>query len=762
VSLGKSLAMLDMSFYLFIGVLLAGILAIRAKWTSVLMIIVYWLVIAAWSIQWISPFSTHTLTWSTVLAIEFSYHIDDLACLFSLLISGIGVLIFIYAVIYTQGYAEQRRKLLSILQLFAVSMLSIVLTDNLLVLFLSWELTSITSYLLIQFNSDKKQANQAAFNSLFITTLGSLAMLTGFVLLQQHTATWSLQESVSQLKLLDEYSASLQAAFYLMLLGAISKSAQFPLHFWLPGAMQAPTPVSAYLHSATMVNAGVYLLARLHPMYSDLPMWYPSLAAFGITTMLVASVVSLLQTDLKAILAYTTLFVLGSMTYLLASQQWLAAEAFVVLLLLHAIYKASLFMLAGVLDKEYGTRDIVQLRGIARGRPGLTVLLIINFSVMAGVPPLIGFVIKEMIYEAKLAAGLTSVSLIAMSFISSILIATVSFKCLYYFFSKRKAAQQTYHTLPFGLLLPSVLSAAIILFSASASLLQTFLASVANDIVIDLPATAVDFYSGLGSLLSMLTVLGGAVILVLGMRLPLQRIAMWLSRWHFHVGFELALQAILYAGRWFTFITQRQSLTCHLQIMFVSLALLLLMCCAPLLNMLQVNYFSYHNFWLSSISVLLISAAASLIYQRALLINMVSFSIIGLAISFLFLVQGAPDVAMTQLLVEILIVVIILVALRNIYIDEISISKKLKAVNAVIAISIGVTLSLLLWLVTEQPLPSDLSVFFLENSMSKAFGNNVVNVILVDFRSLDTLGEAIVILATIVAIGAIVQQRKKT
>ena len=204
---------------------------------------------------------------------------------------------------------KKRAKLLALLQVFAVSMLGIVLTDNMLVLFLAWELTTVTSYLLIQFDLTDKKANPTAFNSLFISILGGLAMLAGFIVLYQHTNTWSIQASVDQLY----DSLSIVFVFLVVIIGCN--------HFWLPSAMKAPTPVSAYLHSATMVNAGIYLLARFHPAFSSLSVWYPVLAFFGITTMVIAGVMSLFQRDLKAILAYTTLFALGSLVYLLASDQ---------------------------------------------------------------------------------------------------------------------------------------------------------------------------------------------------------------------------------------------------------------------------------------------------------------------------------------------------------------------------------------------------------------------------------------------------------
>jgi len=756
---------MDFCLYLLIGLLLSLVLACYPKIVSMGMLLAYWLILLIGATGIISPFDYTPLHWSNFFAIEFSWQIDGLARLFTLLVSGIGILIFIYAGIYTQNALAKRAKLVSLLQVFAISMLTIVLTDNTIVLFLAWELTTVTSYLLIQFDVTDKKANQSAFNGMFISVMGGLAMFAGFIILHgmHHDMThgWSIQSTLA----ISSNPTLLTTVFYLLLLGGITKSAQFPFYFWLPGAMKAPTPVSAYLHSATMVNAGIYLFARFHPLFSPLAVWYPMLSFFGLSTMVISSILSIFQRDLKAILAYTTLFALGSMVYLLASSQWLAMEAFAILLLFHGLYKAAAFMWVGVLDKTYHTRDIMQLRGLGKSWPSATIIAIISLGAMAGLPPFFGFVVKEMLLEAKLASGSISYTMMSLGLISSMLIAAASLKCLYYwcFGHADKAMLQKKTPLPFGLSCTMVLAVMIVGLSFIEPQVRMLLGHSADSIISrpNLYMAHDGFVSPnswVSTLLSLMTVVGGLLLLLMSewlhchMRKWPKQLA-WLNPRHC---FEQGLAKMLYFGRWFTYITQRQPVTKQLTIILLFLIVWLgagfYTSTATWPDLLHLQWHN-RSFTISLLSLLLVISGASLLISQQFLINMISLAVFGLIMSALFVLQGAPDVAMTQLLVEILTVIILVVALRKATFGQIQpLTQQQKIGHAVIAILLGLIITLLLLMVSNVPFDDHISQYYIQQSLPAAHGRNVVNVILVDFRALDTFGEALVILATALAI----------
>lgn len=742
---------MNISLYLLAGLLLSLPLAWRAHKGLQILLVAYWAVILLWSLQIIHPFIFAPMVWSSFLHIDFSYQMDGLARLFALLISGIGILIFIYAAIYAQGYPKKQTKLLSLLQVFAVSMLGIVLTDSTILLFVAWELTTVTSYLLIQFDVTDKKANQAAFNGMFISVLGGLAMLAGFILLQQQTHNWSIQSALQ----LSQHTPYLLPAFGLILLGAVTKSAQFPFYFWLPGAMKAPTPVSAYLHSATMVNAGIYLLARFHPLFVSLPVWSAALTFFGMSTMIVAGVLSVFQRDLKAILAYTTLFALGSMVYLLASDHWLSAEALSLFLIFHGLYKAAAFMWVGTIDKTYGTRDLIALRGLGKRWPLASIVALISLSAMAGLPPFFGFVVKEILYEAKLAKGSISYSLMTVGILSSMLISAASIKCLYYWFTGQPNVKKQ-KTLAFGLLCPTLLVVSILALNGIAPFLAPIIQEAANSVIWQ-PDKFEPLYSGLSTVLSLLTVVGGALLFLL---------CQWINRYQLSwpkwlnplILFEQGLAKFLYFGRWFTYITQRQPLGKQLILILSTLMLWLgwaFYVSWPTWPELKWQSVSW---WVDALSVLLALAGMSLLASSRFLINMISLAVFGLIMSGIFVLQGAPDVAMTQLLVEILTVVILVIALRKATLSHSSLTLKQKMLHGLIALLIGSAITLLLFFVTSVPFNWQLSEYFIHNSLPLAHGKNVVNVILVDFRAFDTFGEALVILATALAIWLLIDK----
>jgi multicomponent Na+:H+ antiporter subunit A len=342
------------------------------------------------------------VAWSPELGVSMSFALDGLSLLFALLICGIGALVLVYAGGYLAGHPQLGR-FYAFLLLFMGAMLGLVLADNLLVLFVFWELTSISSFLLIGFNHERPEARAAARQALLITGGGGLALLAGLILLGFAGGSFELSELLARGALMDGHPLY-GAVLVLVLAGAFTKSAQFPFHFWLPSAMEAPTPVSAYLHSATMVKAGIYLLARLNPLLGGTDAWLFSLGGVGGATMLVGGILALYQTDLKRILAYTTVSALGILVLLLGIGTEEAIIAAMAFLLAHGLYKGALFMIAGIVDHETGVRNVEKLGGLWRSMPITAGVAVLAALSLAGFGPVFSFIAKELLFETALHA----------------------------------------------------------------------------------------------------------------------------------------------------------------------------------------------------------------------------------------------------------------------------------------------------------------------------------------------------------------------
>jgi NADH:ubiquinone oxidoreductase subunit 5 (subunit L)/multisubunit Na+/H+ antiporter MnhA subunit len=492
--------------------------------------------VAGW-LLWLAPAIVQgqslveTYTWAPDLGLTLALRLDGLALLFGLIITGIGACIAFYTHYYFEDDPQQGPFYL-LLFLFMASMLGLVLADDLLLLYIFWEGTSITSYLLIAFKSSYKGAVEGARRALIVTTAGGLCMLAGMLLLGQAAGTFRIHELLARPDLLR--LPAVPWALGLLMLGAFTKSAQFPFHFWLPGAMAAPTPASAYLHSATMVKAGVYLLARLHPAFAASPLWFWPLFVVGGITMVLGAVSALRYRDMKAVLAYTTISALGTMTLLLAFDAAAAAFAAAATILAHALYKAPLFLMAGIVDHATGTRDLRRLAALWRPLPVVAAVALLAGLSMAGVPPTWGFLSKELLLEefyhlwthdAPLIGGLGLVAALVMAVFSGGAI----FSLLWEAFLRRRAedgpAATIHHKPAFWFAAPALL---IALVGALTTLwldpFQQLLGAAAAAMTGAAPETTLKLWHGWTPVfIASLSVLAAALLLVI-VRGPVRRL----------------------------------------------------------------------------------------------------------------------------------------------------------------------------------------------------------------------------------------------
>ncbi len=706
--------------------------------------------------------------WVPGLDIHAAFRLDGLSLAFVLLITGIGAAVFLYAGAYLRGEARLARFFIT-LSLFMASMLGAVLADDLLLLIVFWELTSLTSFLLIGHTPEQAASRRSAQQGLLITVTGGLALLAGAIVLGHIGGTWSISGLLAQRELIAAHPAA-PAVIVLVALGAFTKSAQAPLHAWLANAMVAPTPVSAYLHSATMVKLGVYLLARLDPVFSDHALWIALLTGFGALTMLTGAVLALRETDLKRVLAYSTIVTLGTLTLLVGAPGELAAVATVTLLVAHALYKACLFLVAGIVDHAAGTRDSLALGGLRHAMPITAAVAALGGLSMAGLPPFLGFVAKELLYEAGLAAPaawvLTGVAVLAQA--AMVVVAgLVALRC---FWRAPVATPRPAHDPgPAMLAGPLVLAVLGLLFGLSVAIAPAWLGNglllPAAGAVAGAPvAYPVALWHGLSPALG-LSALTLVLAVLLYRRSERLRQALagadFITRWGPDRGYDRALQALVAVAQWQTDRLQTGSLRIYLGRVFVVLtgaALATLVWRggwqAPALD------FSWGT--PLAIAVLMVVAALAVTFSRNFVSGIVAAGMVGFGVALLFLFQGAPDLAFTQFSVEALAMVIFLAIVGRMPFREPEYrSGGERRRDAAIAVALGGTAALVLLAVLAQPFDPRLSDFFREASVPQAHGRNLVNVVIVDFRALDTLGEIAVLgLASIAAAAVVVGLRR--
>lgn len=694
-----------------------------------------------------------TLEWVPSLGLDAAFRVDGLAAQMLALITGIGALVFVYA----HGYLDhepRRDRLLAILALFMLAMVGAVSADSVILLFLFWELTSLTSFLLVGWNHADPHARAGARQALLITMAGGLALLGGLILLALMAGTWTLSGIVAAAPGL-RADPRLPAALALVMLGAFTKSAQFPFHFWLPNAMSAPTPVSAYLHSATMVKLGIYLLARLDPAFNDLPFWEFSLVGVGTLTAVWAAALALRERDLKRILARTTVSALGILVLLVGLPSPSAGLAVAAFMFAHALYKAPLFMVAGNIDHATGTRSIDHLMGLRQVMPWTAAVAILAGISMAGLPMSFGFIAKDVIASAKAEAELLALVSHATVLVNATVVAVAGVAAVRVFWGRPEFPRARVREVPWSMRLPPLLIALLALeFEFLPALADPLLLAAAQAISPGLDAgvlsasyrfdntlTALEITLGLGLLLFLFW----DRLHALGHRIH------WLDRYGPAAAYEHALHGLARLAAAHTRLLQHGRLSGYLR---GTLAALLALACVML--WLEAPPLAWPApppeqavAWSVALVLIAAGAVAALTLRDRLALLMAS-GLVGYGSAVLFLFAGAPDLAFTQFAVETVLVVVAATALRH-FRGEAPRLEEPRLANALFALLAGAGVFLLLLPLAALPPDTALSDWFAAHSLAAAHGRNVVNVIIVDFRGLDTLGEIAVVAASLLA-----------
>ncbi|QCL93272.1 putative monovalent cation/H+ antiporter subunit A [Agrobacterium tumefaciens] len=703
--------------------------------------------------------------WVPSFNLSFSWFIDGLSLTFALLITGIGLLIVLYAGGYMKGHPQQGR-FLSFLLLFMGAMLGVVVSDSLLMLFVFWELTSITSFLLIGFDHERAASRRAALQALVVTGGGGLLLLAGLIFIWDISGMTQLSMLVRGGDVLRD-SPFYLAALLLVLGGAFTKSAQFPFHFWLPNAMEAPTPVSAYLHSATMVKAGVYLLMRLNPVLGDTAAWQILLPFFGGLTMLTGALLAVRQTDLKLMLAYTTVSSLGLLVMLTGFGSDHAIEAAVVYLVAHSLFKGALFMVAGIIDHETGTRDVTKLGGLRKAMPITFAAALAAAISMAGLPPFFGFLAKEEIYYALAHGNPRAVLFTGIAILGNGLMFAVAFAvALKPFLGKPVKTPKHAHEGPLLLWLGPALLAlkglTIALFSGIAHFyistpMASAIAGEARPVEISLIP-----HIGVPLGLSLLTIALGIVLYT-----QLSAVRGLIDRTFKALGagpdrgFDVFIDMLVKVSFHITRLIQPGRLEFYVTATFAVIAAVLLV---PLFLYGELpsmpswpRDMPIHELTFIAIAV---AGLIAVLTASSRLTAIIALGIQGFAVAVIFLLFGAPDLSFTQFMVETLSVVILTLVMTRLRLspsDHRGLGQKL--LDSTIAIACGTGFALFLMRATQASFDNRLTDFYNTYSKVIAHGANVVNVIIVDFRGTDTLGEIAVVMITGLAILALIRIR---
>lgn len=716
---------------------------------------------------------TFHIPWVETYGIELSFLIDGLSILFGILISGIGLLVVIYSIWYLSD-KEDKVKFYLYLLMFMGAMLGVVFSNNLFGMFTFWELTSISSFLLIGFWHNKETSRYGAMKALVITGVGGIAMLAGFILLYSITGTFDVSKILTMGDVIRSSSLYMPALF-LIFLGCATKSAQFPFHIWLPNAMEAPTPVSAYLHSATMVKAGIFLTARLSPAFSGTAFWVCLVGGIGMTTMLIGGLMAIRQTDLKALLAYSTISQLGMIMAMLGFGTQYSSEAAVVHIMNHAAFKAALFMIVGIIDHGCGTRDLTYVGNLKKEMPHSFKVAFVACLSMAGLPIFGGFISKEMFYESTLHIPFVGIPYLIplIAVFASLFTFAYSFKFLIWGFFTDAPEHPPHHPHEapvLGLLSPVVLATVVILLGLVPGLFSHSILEPAATAITGQPATLhLALWHGVNAplIMSFFTVVLGVLLFkrlkqVNAVQNRISAVLPWLSpNFVYNKGF---LEGIPPLTQRFLRRIQSGNLKHYL---FVIMSFW----------MLSTLWVSLSNGWVLNLDtllktemtlaqgltcVLLMGAAIATSLFENRISAILSLGMTGFLVAFFYVLMGAPDLALTQFLVEAVSVILILLVFHFVptYFDE-KPSQSTKMADITLSAVVGVVMTFYMLMVMDSHLTESIAHYYLEASEKLAGGRNVVNVVIVDFRGFDTMFEIAVFSIAILGIYAMLRLKKK-
>ena len=693
--------------------------------------------------------------WVPSIGVNLDFNLDGLSYLFVLLISGIGTLVFIYTSSYLKGH-QYLDRFYAYLAMFMASMLGLVLSDNIYTLFIFWELTSISSFFLIGFNNDNPASRKSAITALAVTGFGGLFLMAAMVGLGQITGEY-------QISALAPLAESIQSndlygwVLLFLFIAAFTKSAQFPFHFWLPGAMKAPTPVSTYLHSATMVKAGIYLLARFTPVLGNHEWWNSTLIIVGALTMTYAAIHALFRLDLKGILAYSTISALGILVFLIGlgtKEALLAASVFI---LVHALYKATLFLVTGIIDHETGTRDIRKLGGLNKVMLPVGIAAMLAAISNAGIPPSFGFVGKDLIYDATLGMGDIAWLLTGLAVFTNVALLFAGFLAgIKPFVGELPEEYKKLHLPGPAMYIPPLLLGVLgILFGLAPGLIE---GSIIKPVVQSITGVTPDFHLKLWHgfnlilLLSAITIGSGTALYFL--LKPSEGLLSKVTRFE-----KISPQSII-VGLSNSFVLLSRQWTKFFQNGYLRYYLITILSFLTIL--LGYRFFTGVELYVDTakltevtlyeaiVIIIMASAIFFTVFSKSRLTAVASLGVVGYSFCMIFLFYSAPDLAMTQFSIDTLTVILFVLVLYNLPRYLVLSDNNDKIRDGLLALVFGALISVLTLEVMNESVTKEISEYYAKNAYILGKGKNVVNVILVDFRGFDTIVEI-----TVLAIAAI-------
>lgn len=721
--------------------------------------------------QFITPIADgeiiiRSFEWIPSFGVDLGFKLDGLSLLFSLMITGIGFLVFAYTSSYLKGH-EYLDRFYGYLSAFMGAMLGLVLSDNMITLFVFWELTSISSFFLIGFNNTNPASRKSAMTALGITGIGGLLLLASALLLNNITGTYSISEMLSMSEAIrgNEFYA---VAVLLLFGAAFTKSAQFPFHFWLPGAMKAPTPVSTYLHSATMVKAGIYLLMRFTPVLGGENIWNYTLIIVGGITMLYSAIHTLFRTDLKGILAYSTISALGILVFLIGlgtEEAFLAAAVFIIV---HALYKATLFLVTGIIDHQTHTRDITRLAGLNKIMLPVGIAGILAAISSAGIPPTIGFIGKELTYEATYhSETIIIISMIAIVLTKILLLYAGFVAGIKPFTGKLPAEHQDVKAPGPIMWIPPVLLATLgLVFGIAPFLIE---GALIKPVVTALGGNASEIHLALWHgfntifILSLITIGVGTALYFLIK--PSEKLVAAAARYN-AISPENILNLInkgfvQFSSFWTNFF-QNGYLRNYISIIILFLVVIVgYIMIGNTRFVIDYNSLSKITVYEITTTLILIAGIFYTVFTESRLAAVAAMGVVGLSICLIFVFYSAPDLAMTQFSIDTLTVILFVLVLYKLP-KYLKLSDyKTRVRDGVLSSIFGLIITVLALEVLSEPVSKQVGEFYAANSYVEAHGKNVVNVILVDFRGADTLIEISVLSIAAVGVFGLMKLRLK-